>query len=152
MSVLDRAGIEARLPHREPFLFLDAIVDRTEDGLVAEWTPSPESDFYRGHYPGEPVTPGVILSEHCFQAAAVFISEALSGFSAEDGVPVLTKVEGARFKRIVRPGETLTTRVSVRERLGPAWYMKGHVTCGDETVLKIQFVLSATQAMARMEG
>ena len=67
----------------------------------------------------------------------------------EDGVPVLTKIEGARFKRIVKPGETIATEVRVAERLGPAWYLSAKVTCDGETVLRIRFVLSATAAMQR---
>ncbi len=149
---MDRAAIEAAIPHRPPFLFVDRVTDRTEESLTSEWTVPADADFFRGHYPGQPITPGVLLSEHTFQTAALLISNALSGFAAEDGVPVLTKIEGARFKRMVLPGETVKTTVRVTERLGPAWYMSGKVTCEDKTVLQIRFVLSASDAMARVTG
>ncbi len=145
-----RAAVLAAIPHRPPFLFVDAIEDRTETSIECSWTVPAEAEFFRGHYPGQPITPGVILSEHAFQCAAVMISQELSGFSASDGVPVLTKIEGARFKRIVHPGETVTTRVEVVERLGPAWYLKARVACAGATVLQVRFVLSATEAMSRV--
>ena len=147
-----RAEIEAAIPHREPFLFVDRILSRSEQGIQCAWRVPEDADWFRGHYPGQPVTPGVILSEHAFQCAAIFLSEQLSGFSAEDGVPVLTKIENARYKRMVQPGESLETQVSLRERLGPAWYLSAKVSCAGATVLNIRFVLSGTEAMQRVTG
>ena len=148
----DRAAIEARIPHRPPFLLLDRIVDETAESLVAEWRVPEDADWFRGHYPDEPILPGVLLSEHVFQAAACLIAARLRGFSPEDGVSVLTKIESARFKRIVRPGESVRTEVSVRDTLGPAWYMNGSVTCDGATALRIRFVLSATEALGRVDA
>ena len=75
------------------------------------------------------------------------MSARLARLHAAEGVPVLTKIEGARYKRIVDPGETLSTQVSLSERLGPAWYLAGKVRCDGATVLNIRFVLSTTEAM-----
>ena len=149
---MNQQQIKAAIPHRDPFLFLDRIVERTVEGLVSAWTVPEDAAWFRGHYPDEPVTPGVILSEHVFQSAAVFVSGELAGPRQADGVPVLTKIEGARYKRIVRPGETLSTTVRVMDRLGPAWYFTGTTTCAGETVLKIRFVLSAADAMKGVMG
>jgi 3-hydroxyacyl-[acyl-carrier-protein] dehydratase len=147
-----RAAIEAAIPHREPFLFLDRIVEHGEHGLSAEWVVPAEASWFRGHYPGNPVLPGAILCEHVFQAAAVFVSQRLGGFSAADGVPVLTRIEGARFRRMVRPGERLITGVELVERLGPAWYMLGRTRRGAELVAEVRFVLAATAALARADA
>ena len=144
------AAIEARIPHRPPFLLLDRIVEEDEKRIVCQWRVPEDADWFRGHYPGQPILPGVLLSEHTFQSAACLISKALTGFAEDDGVPVLTKIESARFKRIIRPGETVETTCKVRERLGPAWYMSAQVTCEAQTALKNQFVLSATNAMQRV--
>ncbi|HED66799.1 MAG TPA: beta-hydroxyacyl-ACP dehydratase [Planctomycetes bacterium] len=145
-----RIEIESRIPHRAPFLFVDRIVEETEDHLVAEWKVPPEAWFFQGHYPSNPVTPGVILSEHAFQCAALMISALLGDERDAADTPVLTKIERARYKRIVRPAETVTTRVHVTERLGPAWYMAARVTCDGATAVDIRFVLTSTGAMARL--
>lgn len=137
-----RAEIEAAIPHRPPFLFVDRIVECGEEELVAEWTPPADAAWFAGHYPGDPIVPGVILSEHVFQSAAVLVSRRLGGLEADDLVPVLTKIEEARFRRIVRPEETLTTRVKVVERVGPAWYMSGDVRCGGKNVLRIKYAMT----------
>ena len=145
-----RAEIERLLPHRDPFLFVDRIVESEPERIVVAWHVREDSDFFRGHYPGQPVTPGVILSEHSFQAGALLVSKALGGFSAEDGVPVLTRIRDARFKRMVLPGAEVETTIAVEEQLGPAWYMKATLRSEGSVCVKLRYVLSATEAMARV--
>lgn len=146
---LDRAAIEARLPHREPFLFLDRILALLAEAepatLVAEWCVPATADFFRGHYPGNPVTPGVILCEHAFQAAAVLLSERGATFGATRDVPVLARIEKAKFRRIVRPGETLSTKVTLVESVGPASYLEARAAVGSEPALELRCVLTRAQ-------
>ena len=61
----------AAIPHQEPFRFIDEILELDEDHIVSRYRFRPESDFYRGHFPGNPVTPGVILIESMAQAGIV---------------------------------------------------------------------------------
>ncbi len=147
-----RAAIEAAIPHREPFLLLDAVVERSDRGLTATWRVPASADWFRGHYPGLPVLPGALACEHVFQAAAVLVSGEHGGLSPGDGVPVLTRIESARFRRMVRPGEELITAVRLEERVGPVWVLSGSVRCGTERVLQVRFLLSATGALARAAG
>lgn len=155
----DRRAIEAAIPHRAPFLLLDRIVEgpgasalTATDGvgasLVSEWRVPPDAEWVAGHYPGQPVLPGALLSEHVFQSGAVLVSHLLGGFAQADGIPVLVKIEAARFRRVVRPGETVRTKVAVVERVGPAWILTGHSSVGESSALRVRFVLSATDAMA----
>ena len=146
-----RRAVLAAIPHREPFLFVDAVVERDERALVTGWHVPHDGEWFRGHYPGEPVLPGVLIQEHCFQSGAILVSELRGGLATAGGVPVLARVENARFKRIVRPGEMLVTRVELRETLGPAWYLSAHVRCEEATVLRIRFVLTSGEALARSE-
>ena len=67
------------IPHRPPFLYVDTIVERKEDGIVCRKTFEPDEYFFVGHYPDFPLVPGVILCEAAMQAAAVFLSEKLKG-------------------------------------------------------------------------
>ncbi len=148
----DRLDVESAIPHRAPFLFVDRVVARFKDGLSAEWRVPVDADFFRGHYPLEPVLPGVILCEHVFQCAAVFVSERIGGFAAQDGIPVLARIEQARFRRIVRPGETIETRVELLECIGPAHVFQGQSAVAGERALRLGFVLAGTGALERAFG
>ena len=76
------------IPHRPPFLFVDRIVSETADGLVAERTFRAEEDFYKGHYPGAPITPGVLLCEAVFQTGALFLSRQARAAGGKPGAGV----------------------------------------------------------------
>ena len=73
------AEIHAAIPHREPFLLLDEIVERDERRIVCRKTFRGDEYFYAGHYPGFPLTPGVLLCEAAMQAGAVLLSGHVHG-------------------------------------------------------------------------
>ena len=152
LTVLDRAAIEARLPHREPFLFLDrfeidagAAASAAVPGATASWRVPESADFFRGHYPGNPVTPGVILCEHAFQAAAVLLTELGQSFGATRGVPGLARIEKAKFRRMVRPGESLRTEVQLADRAGPAAFLEAKAWVGEELAMEVRCVLTRAE-------
>ena len=134
--------IHAAIPHREPFLFVDRIVERATDRLVTEWHVPEQAPFFRGHYPGNPLVPGVLLCESAFQAGAILCAEDARDALLDGAVPVLTKIGDARFKRTVGPGETLRCELVLDDRVGPARYMTAKITCEGETVLRIEFVVA----------
>ena len=103
-GALDRTGIEALIPHRDPFLLIDRVTD-LEPGVrcVAEHTFTGEEWYLKGHFPGNPIVPGVILTESMAQAATV---GAMAMPEYREGIGLFAGIEEMRFKRIVRPGET----------------------------------------------
>jgi len=125
------------IPHRPPFLWLDRVLERSEETLMAQKFIPPDLDVFAGHYPGYPIMPGVLLCESVFQAGAVLIARGLDG--GEEGVPVLTRIFGARFKRQVRPGDTITVHVRLKERMGPAWVLKGKAEVAGRTAVTVEF-------------
>ena len=129
------------IPHRPPFLFVDEIVSETDEGLVARRTWRADEDFYRGHYPGMPITPGVLLCEAVFQTGALFLSrrQAAQGSVAPVGVPLLAKISDVRFRNPVYPGETITIEVKQKEIMGGFIFMSGSVKSGDKRVLNVDF-------------
>jgi 3-hydroxyacyl-[acyl-carrier-protein] dehydratase len=135
-------SIHAAIPHRDPFLFVDRILDRTDKEIHAEWTVRADAPFLEGHYPAHPIVPGVLLCESVFQAGAILCAHDAKDRSPEGSVPVLTKIGDARFKHVVRPGETLAIHVKLDERVGSTRFMTGRVQSAGRTVLRVTFVVT----------
>ncbi|MBL9216439.1 MAG: beta-hydroxyacyl-ACP dehydratase [Opitutaceae bacterium] len=142
--------IEQLIPHRPPFLFVDAIVSHEGETLVARRTWRAEEDFYRGHYPGAPITPGVLLCEAVFQAGALLMARLMQGEAGGQGggVPLLTKVSDVRFRLPVYPGDTTTIEVRRKETVGGFHFISGSMRNGDRRVLNVEFSV----AWKRPEG
>ncbi len=97
--------IRAILPHRYPFLLVDAFVSQDGDRFECLKNVSFNEPFFEGHFPGEPVMPGVLILEALAQAAAVGL--AVREGLGEGRIGYLAAVDGARFKRKVAPGDQL---------------------------------------------
>ncbi len=130
------------IPHRPPFLFVDEIVTQTGESLVARRTWRAEEDFYQGHYPGAPITPGVLLCESVFQTGALLLAGKFAGQGKPEGVPLLAKVENVRFRSPVYPGDTTTIEVKIKEVAGGFYMMAGHIKNGDKRVLSVDFAVA----------
>src|SRR5437868_388498 len=106
--------ILAAIPHRPPMLLLDEIVERGEQRIVCRKTFRAEEFFFQGHYPNFPIVPGVILCEAAMQAGAVLLSQVVS---AGENVPVAARLNDVKFKKMVRPGDTILIEARLEERL-----------------------------------
>jgi 3-hydroxyacyl-[acyl-carrier-protein] dehydratase len=127
------------IPHRPPFLFVDEIVSESEAGLVARRTFRADEDFYRGHYPGAPITPGVLLCEAVFQTGALYLARQMAGAGKPEGVPLLAKINDVRFRTPVFPGDTITIEVKKKEMIAGFYLMSGSVRSGEKRVLTVDF-------------
>lgn len=112
LPALDGPAILALLPQQEPFRFVDEILEIDDDHIVSRYTFRPEADFYRGHFPGNPITPGVLLIEAMAQTGVVALG--ISIVARERGVEDVRRVltvftdVTAEFSGVVRPGDTVT--------------------------------------------
>lgn len=129
------------IPHRPPFLFVDEIVEVQEKSATARRSVRAEEDFFQGHYPGNPIMPGVLLCEAVFQTGAILLVKTIAG-EAAGSTPVLTRIKDARFKNIVRPGDELTIQATVTETVGQFYFLRGSIRSGERKILTIDFGLA----------
>ena len=132
------------IPQRPPFLFIENIVTQSENSITTSQKLTGDEDFFKGHFPGQPVMPGVLLSEACFQTGALLMS--LKGESSEGNKTALvTRIQGAKFKNIARPGDTLHITVDFIEMLANAAFMKAKITCEGKTIMTIEFAATLVE-------
>ena len=104
-AIMDADKIMKILPHRHPFLFIDKILKITENSIVGLKYVSPDEPYFKGHFPGRPVMPGVLQIEAMAQVGGVLV---LSTFpDPENYLTFFGRIENAKFKRPVEPGDTL---------------------------------------------
>lgn len=128
------------IPHRPPFLFVDRVIEVTDSGIAAEREIRAGEPHFAGHYPGNPLMPGVLLCESVFQTAALYLVHRFG--DGEDRTPVLARIQEAKFKRMVRPGDTIRIEASFRETLGKFHFMRGKVLLGGKPALTVDFALA----------
>lgn len=134
--------IQSLIPHRKPMLLVDEVIEQTENHIVCRKTFSSDEFFLQGHFPGFPIVPGVILCECCLQSGAILLSQ----LTPNDGsVPVATRIDGAKFKRMVRPGETIEIDVKLNEVVSTAYFMTGKVTVDGKLAARLDFACSVAE-------
>jgi len=138
---MSRQQIYDAIPHREPFLLVDEIVEWTDSRIVCTKVFSGEEDFFAGHYPGHPLVPGVLLCEAAMQCGAILLSRHLA--EAEGKMPVATRMNDVRFKRIVLPGKTIRLEVELTEQLANAFFLKAKVTVEGKVAVRFEFACTA---------
>jgi 3-hydroxyacyl-[acyl-carrier-protein] dehydratase len=111
MSLSNSADLIALLPHRAPFLFVDTVeAFEPAVSITATYTVTGDETFLAGHFPGNPVFPGVIQLEACAQAAAIAL---LADERYAGKLPLFGGVEKVRWRTMVRPGDTVTMHVTL---------------------------------------
>ena len=133
------------IPHRPPFLFVDEIVSENAEGLVARHTWRADLDFYRGHYPGAPITPGVLLCESVFQAAACYMAlkARARGAKPGEGWPLIARISDVRFRNPVYPGDAVLMEVRQKDAMGGFTMLTGSIKKADGTrVMNVDFAVA----------
>ena len=130
--VLGKREIEAILPHRDPFLLLDEVVELVPGARVVARKTVTDEDC-AGHFPGNPIMPGVKMVEALAQAGAVAV---LSEERNRGKLALFAGIDDVRFKRVVRPGDELTLECTIETVRGPIGRGKARATVDGELAVR----------------
>lgn len=131
---MDREEIMTVVPHRGRMLLLDDV--EAEGGTaIGHYTVRGDEFFLDGHFPGDPIVPGVILCEILAQSACILLRGAMS----EGGLPVYTGLDRVRFRSSVRPGDTVEARCRIERAKPPFYFADGTVTVGGRLCVSAGF-------------
>jgi 3-hydroxyacyl-[acyl-carrier-protein] dehydratase len=130
--------IENLLPHREPFLFVDEIVEAGEEKIIAKHIFTEKEFFFKGHFPEYPVVPGVILIETMAQSGGAALRK--RGVLGDNALFFLATVDKVKFRRQVRPGEEVRSEV-INLRVSPRMIKQsGKAFVGDELAAEAEWM------------
>ena len=136
---IDTEGIKKILPHREPFLFVDRILEMTDKTIVGIKKLTGKEEFFKGHFPQRPVMPGVLMVEALAQTGGVLM---LSKPEHRGKIAYLASVNEARFRRVVSPGEELRLEVEILKFKSRVGMVRGVAKVGDEVACEAEIMFS----------
>ena len=133
--------IERLLPHRYPFLLIDRVDEIGGDRIVASKMVTRNEPHFDGHFPGNPVMPGVLIIEALAQAGALYAAR-LTQFDPDRQVIYFMAIDKAKFRKPVTPGDHLLLEVTPLRKGGAIWKMRGEARVGGVLVAEAEFVAS----------
>jgi 3-hydroxyacyl-[acyl-carrier-protein] dehydratase len=138
-SEIDVQRIMQLIPHRYPFLMIDRVVDVvTGEAATGLKNVSINEFYFQGHFPQQPVMPGVLIVEAMAQTAAVLVVHSL-GPGSHGKLVYFMSVDNARFRRPVVPGDRLAVRVTRKQSRGNVWKFDGQALVEDKLVAEATF-------------
>ncbi|HTZ37146.1 MAG TPA: 3-hydroxyacyl-ACP dehydratase FabZ [Stellaceae bacterium] len=136
---IDRERIMEMIPHRDPFLMIDKVVDVVKNvRATGIKNVSNEEYYFRGHFPSRPVMPGVLIIEAMAQTAAVLVVHTL-GRESEGKLVYFMTVDEGRFRRPVVPGDCLEVHVTKQRNRGNVWKFSGEARVGGQLAAEAVF-------------
>ena len=139
LATADIKRIMEMLPHRPPFLLIDRVIDM-ESGISATGIKnvSINEPQFAGHFPGNPVMPGVLLIEAMAQTAGALVVHSLD-MTGEGKLVYFMTIDRARFRSPIVPGDTVLLPVRMIRRRGPVWRFSGEARVGDKLCAEAEF-------------
>lgn len=138
LEAIDIAGILRAIPHRYPFLMVDRIISiRGDDFAIGIKNVTANEPQFQGHFPDNPVFPGVLLLEGMAQTAGVICMQMLGRNATGSGVYFLT-IDKARFRKPVRPGDTVEYHMTKTARRKSMWWYRGEARVAGQIVAEAE--------------
>jgi 3-hydroxyacyl-[acyl-carrier-protein] dehydratase len=147
-TAIDMAEILRRIPHRYPFLLIDRAEDyRAHQSIVGIKCVTANEPFFPGHFPGNPVMPGVLIVEAIAQSGAVLMSKSLNADVTGKTI-FFTSLDNCRFRTPVRPGDVLRMPVEVVRARGDIFKFRGQAMVGDKLAAEVEFAAMVVETPA----
>ena len=144
--MMDINDIQKLLPHRYPFLLVDRVTEYEPDKkLVGFKNVTFNEQFFNGHFPGQPVMPGVLILEALAQSCALLAYKS-SGLDPKENLVYLMSIDGAKFRKPVVPGDRLVLTAEVLRHKGPIWKHRGVATVDGQVVAEAEFLATVAKA------
>lgn len=131
-----RSAVEAVIPHRAPMLLVDEIVQQSESEIHCRKTFGADEFFTQGHFPDYPLVPGVILCECALQSGAILLARHTP---ATGVVPVATRLDGVKFKKMVRPGDTIDIHATLNDVVSSAYFLSAKILVAGKLAARLDF-------------
>ena len=134
---LGRDYVKDYLPHRDPMLFIDRVTALEENTITIESDVDPKAEYFKGHFPGMPIMPGVLIVETVAQAGALLVS--LTRGLTDDKFIAFSNVDAVKFRRPVEPGETLIVEVEIEKVRLPFYKFIGTAKVDGKVAASLKF-------------
>jgi len=132
--------ILSRLPHRYPFLLVDRVLKADGDKIKALKNVTFNEQFFQGHFPDNPVMPGVLIVEALAQAGGLMAFNRIDEDNVSNYLVYFMAIENVKFRKPVVPGDNLVLDVELMKRKRNIWRMKGIASVENETVCEAEFM------------
>jgi 3-hydroxyacyl-[acyl-carrier-protein] dehydratase len=147
-QAIDMAEILRRIPHRYPFLLIDRAEDyRPHQSIVGIKCVTVNEPYFIGHFPGNPVMPGVLIVESIAQSGAVLMSKSLDADVTGKTI-FFTSLDNCKFRHPVRPGDVLRMPVEVLRARGDIFKFRGQAMVGDKLAAEVEFAAMVVETPA----
>ncbi len=135
--------IKKILPHRYPFLLVDRVLEIKEEDIKGIKNVTVNEPFFEGHFPDFAVMPGVLIIEAMAQLGGVLVFQK---FKKEENVtPVFLGIERARFKKMVKPGDTLLMHVKIKKMRATVAWLEADAKVGEEKVAEAELLVGIAE-------
>lgn len=152
--ILDKIQIESILPHRQPFLFVDSVAEFSQNKIRAVFNLSESLPFFKGHFPGNPIMPGVLVTESLAQTCGLCLAMiARTGNSCSldfsDGDIFYLASANMKYIAVARAGETLDLRASMTRAFNGLYHFCASAASGKNTIAEGSLVLASPKNVER---
>ncbi|MCX8084729.1 MAG: 3-hydroxyacyl-ACP dehydratase FabZ [Calditerrivibrio sp.] len=137
---MDIKKIMSLIPHRYPFLLVDKVIEKGDGCIIAQKNVTINEHFFMGHFPGDPIMPGVLQIEALAQTGGILCHDYVEDADATNCEIFFMSIENAKFRRPVVPGDVMILKVEMVKKKGNVFKLKGEITVDGYITTEAEFM------------